>query len=103
LPQKALLLVDNASSHGSEEELVSNDGNVMTMFLPPNCTALIQPMDQNIIRLTKLFYRKSLLIRILTNEDDIASGLKKITLKDATYLLYNQGYYGDSWILFING
>jgi hypothetical protein len=89
LPQKALLLVDNASSHGSEEKLVSNDGNVMTMFLPPNCTALIQPMDQNIIRLTKLFYRKSLLIRILTNEDDIASGLKKNTLKEATYLLYN--------------
>jgi hypothetical protein len=89
LLQKALLLVDNASSHGSAEELVSNDANVMTMFLPPNCTALIQPMDQNIIRLTKLFYRKSLLIRILTNEDDIASGLKKITLKEATYLLYN--------------
>ncbi|XP_052749794.1 jerky protein homolog-like [Galleria mellonella] len=48
-PQKALLLLDNAPGHPSEEELTTEDKCITAMFLPPNCTALIQPMDQNII------------------------------------------------------
>ncbi|XP_052751843.1 jerky protein homolog-like [Galleria mellonella] len=49
-PQKALLLLDNAPGHPSEEELTTEDKCITAMFLPPNCTALIQPMDQNIIQ-----------------------------------------------------
>ncbi|KAJ8937512.1 hypothetical protein NQ318_015978 [Aromia moschata] len=59
LTEGALSIVDNASSHGTVEELTSEDGKFTTIFLPPNCTALLQPMDQNSIRLTKLFYRKN--------------------------------------------
>ncbi|XP_030760813.1 jerky protein homolog-like [Sitophilus oryzae] len=79
LPERALLIVDNASNHGSTEELTSEDGQFTTLFLSPNCTALLQPMDQNAIRLTKLFYRKRLLAHILSsNEENVVKLLKTI-------------------------
>ncbi|CAH2084544.1 unnamed protein product [Euphydryas editha] len=37
-PQKALLLLDNAPDHPSEEELTTEDKCITAMFLPPNCT-----------------------------------------------------------------
>ncbi|GBM79646.1 hypothetical protein AVEN_203075-1, partial [Araneus ventricosus] len=46
LPQKAVLLLDNATSHPSKEILKSEDGNIFVKYLPPNVTAHIQPMDQ---------------------------------------------------------
>lgn len=36
-------------------QLRSDDGEVVTMFLPLNCTLLLQSMDQNAIRLTNLY------------------------------------------------
>lgn len=42
LPRKAILILDNASSHPDTDEL--HDGNIKTMFLPPNVNALCQPM-----------------------------------------------------------
>uniref|UniRef100_K7F702 HTH CENPB-type domain-containing protein n=1 Tax=Pelodiscus sinensis TaxID=13735 RepID=K7F702_PELSI len=40
---KVILLLDNYRVHPSETDLVS--GNIFTVFLPPNVTSLIQPMD----------------------------------------------------------
>lgn len=60
------------------------------MFLPPNVTALIQPMDQNIIRLTKLYYRTSLLSSVIASSN-VTEKLKKLTLKDAVICL-NQAW-----------
>ena len=37
---KALLLLDNAPSHPDLSSLVSQDGNIKALFLPPNTTAL---------------------------------------------------------------
>lgn len=37
--------------------LQSDDGNIIAYFLPPNVIAAVQPMDQNLIKLTKLIYR----------------------------------------------
>lgn len=51
--------------------------------MPPNVTPLIQPMDQNALRLTKLFYRKHLLSTILLTKDNIQEALKRLSLKDA--------------------
>lgn len=85
---KALLLIDNARSHSTEDQLISDDGNIVAMFLPPNTTPLIQPMDQNAIRLIKMFYRKSLLVHVLSFEEtDISSTLKNMNLRDAVFLL----------------
>lgn len=54
------------------------------MLLPPNVTAVIQPMDQNPIRIVKLKYRSLLLSNILANENrSIHDLLKQHTINDA--------------------
>ncbi|GBN02692.1 Jerky [Araneus ventricosus] len=43
---KILLILDNCTAHLSPEILVKD--NVSVLFIPPNCTSLIQPMDMGI-------------------------------------------------------
>ncbi|XP_055910863.1 jerky protein homolog-like [Eupeodes corollae] len=85
LPIKAVLLLDNAPCHPSEALLKTDDGSIFTMYMPPNVTPLIQPMDQNAIRVTKLYYRKSLL-RLAVGKKDVLNFLKSLTIKDAVSL-----------------
>ncbi|XP_054725487.1 jerky protein homolog-like [Anastrepha obliqua] len=82
LPVKALLLIDNAPSHPSELELKTEDGNIVAMFFPPNLTPLIQPMDQNAIKITKLYYRNSLLAMVTAKKSDLVDYMKAVTLRD---------------------
>ena len=49
------------SAHPSEDELVSADGKITAKFLPPNVTALVQPMDQGVLESIKRVYKKSIL------------------------------------------
>ncbi|KFD50251.1 hypothetical protein M514_08879 [Trichuris suis] len=58
---KVLLLIDNAPAHPSAEYLNVVDELVTVKFLPPNVSALIQPMDQGVIEILKWHYRKQLL------------------------------------------
>nr|XP_005993580.1 PREDICTED: jerky protein-like [Latimeria chalumnae] len=51
---KIVLLLDNCSAHPAAETMVTR--NVFATYLPPNCTSLIQPMDQGIIRNMKCHY-----------------------------------------------
>ncbi|XP_043494104.1 tigger transposable element-derived protein 1-like [Polistes fuscatus] len=53
LPFKVLLIVDNAPGHPCIEH-----PNVQIVFLPPNTTSLIQPLDQGIIANFKKHYVK---------------------------------------------
>ncbi|GBN91253.1 hypothetical protein AVEN_172873-1 [Araneus ventricosus] len=62
-----LLLLNNCPGHPSAEELFNDDDEISAMFLPPNTTALIQPVDQNVIQNIKLGYRKLLLTNILND------------------------------------
>lgn len=78
------MLLDNAPSHPPEVDLVSTDGKFSVMYMPPNVTPLIQPMDQNIIKLTKLYYRNYLLASIVANVNiGVGEALKTLTVKDA--------------------
>ncbi|XP_053948962.1 jerky protein homolog-like [Anastrepha ludens] len=86
LPAKAILLLDNAPSHPPEDELKTADGSIFVIYMPPNVTPLIQPMDQNVIRLTKLYYKKHLLL-LAVGKDDITQFLKHLTLKEAVSFL----------------
>lgn len=62
LPQKALLLVDNCSAHGkSTDPIQTIDGNFIVFYLPLNVTSLVQPMDQNPLKLVKMKYQSKLL------------------------------------------
>ncbi|GBN97024.1 hypothetical protein AVEN_129152-1 [Araneus ventricosus] len=85
---KALLVLDNAPSHPSEEEL--KDGNIQAVFLSLNVAALIQPMDQGMIESVKRRYRRKFLTA-LSEEDDKNTSvnylLKQINIKDVVYMI----------------
>ena len=50
---KIILLTDNRPAHPSIDNLVS----IELIFLPPNTTSKLQPMDQGIIRSLKSHYK----------------------------------------------
>jgi hypothetical protein len=91
LPQKAILLLDNASVHyfSGKDEIEG----IKLIFLPPNATALIQPLDQSIIFSFKQNYRKTLLREIVIyskpENSTIIERLKKFNLKDCLILIKN--------------
>ncbi|GFV78453.1 tigger transposable element-derived protein 1 [Trichonephila clavipes] len=69
---KVLLIVDNAASHPQLEH-----PNVQLVFLPPNTTSLIQPLDQGIIATFKKYYIKTTYIFILNKLEN-----ESLTVKD---------------------
>lgn len=82
---KALFLLDNAPGHPEADELrvkvKTADGYIEVMYFPKNTTALIQPMDQNVIKTLKAHYKKRLLMDIVSQPDaEITSILKKFNM-----------------------
>ncbi|GAB0091425.1 hypothetical protein DMENIID0001_062680 [Sergentomyia squamirostris] len=81
LPEKALLLLDNDPVHRPAEELVS--GGIRVMYLPPNCTATVQPMDQHVLETLKKKYKRSFvkfLLRKLEDGDDLLEAVKNVDI-----------------------
>lgn len=64
--RKIVLLVDNCTAHPHLENLRC----IKLVFLPPNTTSVLQPMDQGVIRSLKSHYRKQLLMRVLEKYDE---------------------------------
>lgn len=92
LPRKALLVLDNASTHPDVEHL--QNGEIKALFLPPNVTSLCQPMDQGVLQTVKKIYRRKLLSSIIQAIDggmDVIHKLKKIDLLDVV------GWISQSW------
>lgn len=85
LPIRALLLLDNASCHCNETILKTPEGNIQVMFLPPNTTALIQPLDQHIIKAMKTNYRRELLISMIGK--NVAEEIKKLNLRSVGFMI----------------
>lgn len=87
--EKRLLLLDNAPSHPSAATLQSPDGKIKSIFLPPNTTSIIQPMDQGVLEPCKRRYKRKLLGHIiLENESEdksVPDILKSIMMKDVVY------------------
>lgn len=74
---KAILLLDNAPAHPCVEDLVGLDGRIKVMYLPPNTTSIMQPMDQGVIEACKRHYRfkyQSECLVVLENETDVDDG-----------------------------
>ena len=67
--RRILLLLDNCSAHVSVDDLQ----NVKLLFLPPNTTSKIQPLDQGIINSFKLNYRKLLLEHLIDHANEVQS------------------------------
>ncbi|XP_054091684.1 tigger transposable element-derived protein 6-like [Zeugodacus cucurbitae] len=75
------LIVDNAPCHNTDEKF----SNITIEFLPPNTTALIQPLDQGIIHSFKMEYRQILIkkqICALEKGLSIVEFLKSLTILD---------------------
>lgn len=81
---KAILLLDNAGSHPKE----LHEEGIRVIFLPPNVTSLIQPLDQGIIENMKKNYRFHFVLSLLTAQEEgieLLQQLKKITIKDVIF------------------
>ncbi|XP_042226453.1 tigger transposable element-derived protein 1-like [Homarus americanus] len=59
---KILLILGNAPGHPQPVEVLHE--KVQVLFLPPNTTALIQPMDQGVIKTFKANYSKRVMARL---------------------------------------
>ena len=79
--------MNNAPVHS--KILISKDGNIKTLLMPPNTTSLIQPIDQCIIAsfnsiFKKQFLRKPLLVEN-TNTDSIINCISRYNMKDCIF------------------
>nr|XP_034194985.1 jerky protein homolog-like [Osmia lignaria] len=78
---KVILFVDNCEAHKLPAENLK-DEKFEIIFLPPNTTSLIQPMDQGVIEKTKRAFRHKLLQRVLTYDGGVQEFYKEYTLKN---------------------
>ena len=88
LSPKALLLINNCSAH--PKELRSCDGSVTCVFLPPNTTSLIQPMDRGILQAMKTHYKGKLFQKVIYGQyfhptQNIKDMVKQHTVKGTLY------------------
>lgn len=84
--RKIVLFVDNASCHKITVDLQ----NINVQFLPPNTTALIQPLDQGIIHSFKSHYRQIIVRKQLIALEkglQLQEFIKSITILDALYYI----------------
>lgn len=87
---RVLLIVDNAPTHPTEKLLERGNSQFITIFLPPNVTSLLQPMDQSVIETMKCHYRRQLLRKLVVegeDEEGVLANHKKIDLKDYVYMV----------------
>lgn len=78
-----LLFLDNVPSHPHS---LTSPSNVKLFFLPANTTALLQPLDQGIIKNMKVHYCRRLFMHVLAKMDADLTALnisKSITVLNA--------------------
>ena len=71
---KRRLYFDNCPAYPNVEDLISSDGKITAIYLPPNVTSLIQPMDQGVLAALKRRYKKKLPRKLLI-EDDVGTSI----------------------------
>ena len=73
--QRILLLLDNCTAHTN---LTLDLPNIELLFFSPNCTSLLQPLDQGIIQNMKVHYKKRL---VTAYQVQVDAGKQKDELK----------------------
>ncbi|GBN71081.1 Tigger transposable element-derived protein 4 [Araneus ventricosus] len=88
--RKITLLIDNCTAHIEP----SNLQWIKVVFLPPNTTSVLQPMDQGVICSLKCNYWKQLILRILEcydkNKDCDISLLDAVVLLEKSWRLVTE-------------
>ena len=91
LRKQVILLIDNAPSHKITIDLT----NIKIIFLPPNLTSVLQPLDAGVIACLKRYYRKKLVNKHLVNFEK--GDKSEITLRDSVMFLH------QLWSVWISG
>ncbi|XP_037803619.1 tigger transposable element-derived protein 6-like [Penaeus monodon] len=86
--RKIALIIDNCPTHPT----LSNLTNVQLVFLPPNTTSILQPMDQGVIRSLRAYYRGKA-VRLISRALEEKKPCPKISILQGMKLL------ADSWEL----
>ncbi|XP_050313664.1 jerky protein homolog-like [Anthonomus grandis grandis] len=81
LPIKAVLVLDNAPTHPHDCDV----DVIRLVYLPPNVTSLVQPMDQGVIESRKLV--SEILQHSESEDKGLLDVIKKINIKDVIYML----------------
>lgn len=85
---KIILLLDNCTAYLDDTVLSADD--VIIKFLPPNTTAIIQPMDQGITHNIKCHYKSEFLKKILDADStlfELSDFKKQFSIKGCLYLV----------------
>lgn len=85
--RKIILLIDNCTPHNETPKLDC----IRVEYFPPNCTAVLQPLDQGIIKAVKTRYRALLMKHILQGID--RNEETKTNVKEAMEMI--AGAWGD--------
>jgi hypothetical protein len=88
--RKILLISDNVSSHTNID--VTPLTNITLLYLPPNFTSHLQPLDAGVIRSFKAHFRR-LMVRFLIKGYDEKNTMPVLNVKNAIDLT------GDAWKL----
>jgi hypothetical protein len=79
--RKIVLQVDNCPAHPHIHDL----SNIKLVFLPPNATSVLQPMDMGIIKSFKGYFRQFLVLQLI---DQRERGLhENVSLLDSICLM----------------
>ena len=90
--RSVLLLMDNTGCHPSE--LQHKYTNIEIVFLPPNTTSILQPLDLGIIQNFKLWYRK-LIFRHVLAKIEVCTTVSEVT-KSLT-ILHAIKWVAEAW------
>ena len=85
--------MDNAGCH--PHDLKEKYSNIRIVFLPPNTTLQIQPLDLGIIQNFKIHYRKLFLRFVLSKIDESNDSASQI-VKSVNVLMAN-GWVAEAW------
>ena len=70
---------------------MTEDQQIRCVFLPPNTTSLIQPMDQGVLQNIKMLYRRDLLMKAVDREEEedvsFISQVKSLNIKDCLFMV----------------
>lgn len=83
LSLKAILILDNCRAHPPSNVLKSEDVGLFALFLPPNATSLIQPLDQGTIYALKCRYKSKFVRRHILGGSDFREFLSNFELFDS--------------------
>ena len=84
---KVILLLDNCIAHKLRTVKFQEDQQFELVFLPPNTSSIIQPMDQGVILKTKRAFHCRMLRRVLTYFGSVEEFYEKYNFKDCIDLL----------------